>query len=124
MAKTSLKAPPVPPASQPSLPASDRLLTEAEVAQHLNCTICCLQAWRQRGGGPEFVKAGFLVRYRPQAIIDFEVSNTRTTTSDPGPARPGPARLGEGVVMVKKQTPAGEPVTGRGAVPGSQQDQP
>ena len=86
MAKPSSKAPPVPPASQPSLPASDRLLTEAEVAEYLNCTTRCLQSWRQRGGGPNFVKCGSLVRYRPQAIIDFEVANTHTTTSDPGPA--------------------------------------
>ena len=86
MAKARSKAPPVPPASQPSLPASDRLLTEIEAAEYLNCTPRCLQAWRQRGGIIDYVKLGSLVRYRPNSLDAFLDANTRSHTSDPGPA--------------------------------------
>ena len=86
MAKARSKAPPVPPASQPSLPASDRLLTEVEAAEYLNCTPRCLQAWRQRGGGPSYVKMKSMVRYRPVGLAAFLDANMRSHTSDPGPA--------------------------------------
>ena len=85
MPKNKSKAAPEARVDAPDAPITDRLLTEAETAQHLNCTKRCLQAWRLRGGGPEFVKVGRLVRYRPQAIDNFEAANTHTTTSDPGP---------------------------------------
>lgn len=86
MPKSTSKAPPVPPAAEPSLPASDRLLTEVEAAEYLNCTPRCLQAWRQRGGGPDYVKMRSLVRYRPKRLDAFLDANTRRHTSDPGPA--------------------------------------
>ncbi len=86
MAKTRSKAPPVPPAAAPSLPASDRLLTEVQAADFLNVTIRALQAWRQRGGGPRYSKIGRLVRSRMVALTDFVDANMRSHTSDPGPA--------------------------------------
>jgi predicted DNA-binding transcriptional regulator AlpA len=41
------------------------LLTEKEAATILNVTPSCLQAWRYRGEGPQFIKiSGRCVRYR------------------------------------------------------------
>lgn len=42
----------------------DRLLTEAQAADHLNLSVRTLQAWRSRGFGPPFIRAGRAVRYR------------------------------------------------------------
>ena len=73
-------------AAKPKGTALEGLLTEGQAADFLNVTKRALQAWRQRGGGPDYVKAGSLVRYRPVALTDFVDANTRRHTSDPGAA--------------------------------------
>lgn len=60
-------------------------LTEAQVAERLAISPRTLQMWRFRGGGPEFVKVGALVRYEPEAVAAWLARHTRASTSDPGP---------------------------------------
>lgn len=49
----------------------DALMTEADVARRLNLAVGTLQSWRITGKGPEFVKLGRAVRYRPEDIERF-----------------------------------------------------
>ena len=58
------------------------LLTEAEVAEELGCSTRCLQAWRQSGQGPAFLKLRGMVRYRASEIVRFLAEAERTSTRD------------------------------------------
>jgi DNA-binding transcriptional MerR regulator len=53
--------------------AGEPLMTPAELAAWLGGDITedTLQLWRTRGGGPEFVKAGRFVRYRPEDVTEW-----------------------------------------------------
>jgi hypothetical protein len=44
------------------------LLTEEEVARQLHVSIASLRRWRLERRGPQFIKVGSLVRYRPEQI--------------------------------------------------------
>ena len=44
------------------------LLTEEEVARQLHVSIASLRRWRLERRGPQFIKVGSLVRYRPEEI--------------------------------------------------------
>ncbi|MGB5830960.1 MAG: helix-turn-helix domain-containing protein [Thiohalocapsa sp.] len=57
------------------------LLTEREAAALLNISHRTLQAWRLRGGGPEYVKLGNAVRYDRGAIDRFISERTRSNTA-------------------------------------------
>jgi predicted DNA-binding transcriptional regulator AlpA len=46
----------------------DSLLNETQVSERLQVSLACLRKWRLHGRGPQFVKVGPLVRYRPEAI--------------------------------------------------------
>ena len=46
----------------------DSLLNETQVSERLQVSLACLRKWRLHGRGPQFVKVGPLVRYRPAAI--------------------------------------------------------
>ena len=59
------------------------LLDERAVARLLHCQIKTLQAWRCRGGGPEFVRIGRLIRYNPKTVEDWVESRTARSTSEP-----------------------------------------
>jgi len=48
---------------------NDGLLTEAQAADYLKLSIRTLQAWRIRGVGPAFVRAGRSVRYRRYDLL-------------------------------------------------------
>jgi hypothetical protein len=61
---------------------SDELQDQAAVAKRLNVKTKTLEAWRHRGGGPQFIKVGALVRYRPQDVTDFIERNLRGSTSE------------------------------------------
>ncbi len=61
----------------------DALLTEAQSADFLSLSIRTLQAWRVRGGGPLFVRAGRAVRYRRRDLIAWMDQNTAASTSAP-----------------------------------------
>jgi hypothetical protein len=68
------------------------LLTEQDAAALLKVTKKTLQAWRYRGAGPQFLKVGRCVRYRPEDLQTFVLMSLRSSTSDPGatlPDRPG-----------------------------------
>jgi predicted DNA-binding transcriptional regulator AlpA len=47
------------------------LLNERDAAALLGVSVRSLQAWRQRGEGPVYVKLGRLVRYRPADLDAF-----------------------------------------------------
>jgi hypothetical protein len=57
----------------------------AEIAAYLRISIRTLQSWRHRGGGPPFRKYGALVRYQGSAVLQWDASRSRRTTSDTPP---------------------------------------
>ena len=59
----------------------DVLLTEAQAADCLNLSIRTLQAWRVKGCGPLFVRAGRAVRYRRRDLIAWMDANTASSTT-------------------------------------------
>ncbi|AGA90541.1 hypothetical protein Thimo_1769 [Thioflavicoccus mobilis 8321] len=68
--------------TSPTESPARRLATEKEAAAFLNVSPRTLQAWRVRGGGPEYVKLGnAAVRYDPAALDRFVVENTRANTA-------------------------------------------
>ena len=56
--------------------SDDALLTEAQAADYLKLSIRTLQAWRMRGVGPLFVKAGRAVRYRRYDLLTWIENQT------------------------------------------------
>ena len=44
------------------------LFTEEEVAKQLNVSVASLRRWRLARRGPQFIKVGSLVRYRPEDL--------------------------------------------------------
>src|SRR5262249_5798575 len=44
------------------------LLTEEEVAKHLHVSLASIRRWRLERRGPQFIKVGTLVRYRPEDL--------------------------------------------------------
>jgi Helix-turn-helix domain len=71
----------------PALPDPDTLLSEAQSAEFLGVTPRALQAWRQRGGGPSFVRiSSRCVRYRRRDLIAWAEARLRTSTSEDGDA--------------------------------------
>ncbi|MFN0262256.1 helix-turn-helix transcriptional regulator [Tepidamorphus sp. 3E244] len=59
----------------------DRLLREAEVADHLGIPKRTIQAWRLRGEGPPFFKLGRAVRYRHSDLEAWLADNRATSTA-------------------------------------------
>ncbi len=60
----------------------EALLTETQTADLLNISIRTLQAWRVRGGGPRFVRAGRAIRYRRRDLLAWIEQHTAGSTSD------------------------------------------
>ena len=58
------------------------LLKTPEAAQKLRVTKSTLESWRCRGGGPQFVKYGRAVRYRPIDLEIFLEKSLRNNTSE------------------------------------------
>ena len=46
----------------------DTLLTEEDVAKQLHVSVASLRRWRLERRGPQFIKVGSLVRYRPEEL--------------------------------------------------------
>jgi len=44
------------------------LLMEEDVAKQLNVSVATLRRWRLERRGPQFIKVGSLVRYRPEEL--------------------------------------------------------
>ena len=63
----------------------ETLIPEADAAEYLGLTARCLQGWRYRGGGPEYVRVSArCIRYRRRDLRAFADAKVRTSTSDPG----------------------------------------
>jgi len=61
----------------------DTLLNEKQAARFLNFTPRCLQAWRQRGGGPKYVRiSSRAVRYRRQDLDSWIEERLKSSTSE------------------------------------------
>jgi len=60
-------------------------LAPKEVAVRLGVKESTLANWRWSGRGPRHVRVGGRIRYRAQDLVDYLDSQTRTSTSDPGP---------------------------------------
>jgi predicted DNA-binding transcriptional regulator AlpA len=56
-----------------------RLLTETDVARYLNVSTAAVRRWRYENRGPEYLKIGASVRYRPASVdmwLDSRVAST------------------------------------------------
>lgn len=63
--------------------ATDRLLTEAELAQRYGLTTRTLQGWRKNGIGPAWIVIGKnTIRYRMEDVLAHE--QTRTNNQPQG----------------------------------------
>jgi excisionase family DNA binding protein len=60
---------------------SRSLLTERTAAEYLSLSHRTLQAWRVRGGGPQYIKLGVNVRYRPADLDAWLSERVRTNTA-------------------------------------------
>lgn len=65
--------------------ATDRILSDAQVAERLGVSLFTVRAWRYRGMGPRFLKMGRAVRYRSQDVEAFK----QTALVDPTAERTG-----------------------------------
>jgi excisionase family DNA binding protein len=63
------------------------LLKEEEVAEQLHVSVASLRRWRLARRGPQFIKVGSLVRYRPE---DLETWLAALPTGGSGPAEKQP----------------------------------
>ena len=61
-----------------------RPLTTPEAAEILGLRAGTLEAWRVRGGGPNFLRLGRAIRYRREDLLAFMEASVRASTSDPG----------------------------------------
>ena len=52
-------------------------LTEAELAQRWKISIATLRRMRKEGRAPSWFRAGFLVRYPLDAVLDHEAKRDR-----------------------------------------------
>jgi len=60
--------------------ANDELLTEIHAADLMRLSVRTLQAWRTKGFGPAFVRAGRAVRYRRRDLVAWIEANTVSPT--------------------------------------------
>ena len=61
------------------------LIPETEAAEFLNMTSRSMQAMRQRGGGPRFIRiSSRCIRYRRVDLKTWADARMRSSTSDPG----------------------------------------
>ena len=67
---------------------ADCLLTERHAADFLNVTTRALQAWRQRSGGPAFIRiSSRCIRYRRHELIEWADARLKTSTTADQPER-------------------------------------
>jgi hypothetical protein len=63
-------------------PDLDAALNENQAADFLGVSVRTLQAWRVRGGGPQYVKFGRAVRYQRRHLLEFQKTHTRASTCE------------------------------------------
>jgi excisionase family DNA binding protein len=72
------------------------MVTPTELATELGIPVKTLAEWRSRGLGPAYVKVGRHVRYRREAIDEWEAAQTRQPAGEAAPTdgtlTPAPAR--------------------------------
>jgi predicted DNA-binding transcriptional regulator AlpA len=61
---------------RPTQQSDEYLLREGHAADFLNLSSRTLQAWRNRGVGPRFVKAGRAIRYKRADLLTWIDENT------------------------------------------------
>ena len=61
-------------------PEKEPLLTEKQAGEFLRVEVKTLQYWRWKGGGPQFIKIGRLVRYQPADLQAFIDANRKHNT--------------------------------------------
>ncbi len=61
------------------------LLTEEEVAKRLHVSLASVRRWRLERRGPQFIKVGALVRYRPDDLEAW-LASLPTGGSHPAPS--------------------------------------
>lgn len=59
----------------------ENLYDEKQAAKLLCVPHRTLQTWRQTGRGPQYLKLGALVRYRPSDVDAYLTANARASTS-------------------------------------------
>lgn len=48
-------------------------------------SVCTLETWRSRGGGPKFIKIGAkMIRYQRRSLLEWMARQERRNTSDAG----------------------------------------
>ena len=65
----------------------ETLLTEEDVATQLHVSIASLRRWRLERRGPQFIKVGSLVRYRPEELEAWLASQPTGGTNPAGSRR-------------------------------------
>ena len=61
----------------------DSLIDESKAAATLDVSPRAMQAWRQRGGGPAFVRiSSRCIRYRRHDLVAWAEARLRSSTSD------------------------------------------
>lgn len=61
---------------------NDSLWTTQQTCDFLGIKPNTLEKWRLTGEGPEFVRVGKLVRYRPDSVTSWLEKRTRRSTSE------------------------------------------
>jgi len=69
------------------LPGMDTLLTEEDVAKQLHVSVASLRRWRLERRGPQFIKVGSLVRYRPEELEAWLAAQPTGGASPAAPRR-------------------------------------
>lgn len=63
----------------------EALINEADAAAFMGLTVRCLQGWRYRGGGPQYIRiSARCIRYRRQDLQVYANARVRISTSDLG----------------------------------------
>jgi excisionase family DNA binding protein len=65
------------------------LLTEEEVSKRLHVSLASIRRWRLERRGPQFIKVGSLVRYRPEDVESW-LAALPTGGAQPERAQPLP----------------------------------
>jgi len=65
------------------LNTQQRLLNEHEVADSCSISVLTLRKWRSQKRGPQYVKIGALVRYRPEDVDAWIVAQKSSDALPP-----------------------------------------
>lgn len=69
-------------AAQVTTSLLDSLVAPVTLAERLGTTERSLSEWRIKGRGPKFIRVGRSVRYRPEAVDEWLLSQEYASTSE------------------------------------------